>query len=108
MWNAVTGEDDIQLGDPAIDPAYSISGLDERVVLLLGHSEVSEALRRHAKASFGLHLRDDRIYLEAQGLHLDAETLGATLDAGIDVAERLLRTRDVVKSSPRWQAMAFA
>lgn len=105
MWSGVTGENDIQLGHADIDPFYSISGLEDRVSLILGQSEVTDALRRHAKASFGLRVSDHRVCLEARGLQLDADTLGPVVDAATDVANRLIRAHGAVQSEPRWQAM---
>ncbi len=108
MWNTVSGESDIQLGDPIIDPAYSIEGLDDRVMLLLAQSEVAEALRQHARAPLGLRLSDHRVGFEGRGLHLDPSTLGSAIAHGIDIANRLLRAQVEAQRSPRWQAMAFS
>lgn len=91
IWEAVVGEDDMQVADPRVDPYFEIrADRPTQAQALVHDDELGEALAARAKAEFRPAINDEWIRCQRSGKHLDAETLAAALDDAVELAEVVL------------------
>lgn len=106
LLSAVVGESDVQVGDPEIDPYYSIWAAEpEMVQRLFGVPYVGEALRWHREAPFRPQIDDDSVRVETRGKELDPTALGRAMDGAVDLARRVLAARGEIGVTPAEEAV---
>jgi len=107
MFGALVGESDVQIGDPEIDPYYTISAAEpEMVRRLFAVPYVAAALRAHREAPFRPQIYDTNVRVETRGKVLHAGALGRAIDGAVDLARRVLAGRGEIGVTPAEEAVA--
>ena len=107
FFGSLVGEKDVQVGDEAVDPFYTIHAADEAVASrMLGAPYVREALVALKGANFKPHIGDESLRCERVGKSFDPGALGVALDSAVDLARRLLAARETVGPSSAEHAVS--
>jgi len=107
MFSAVVGESDLQIGDPEVDPYYTIGAAEpEMARRLLTVPYVAEALRWHREAPFRPQIGDAMVRVETRGKEFHPRALGLAIDGAVDLARRVMAARGEIGSTPTEHAVA--
>lgn len=97
VWSSLVGDNDLQIGDPELDPAYTIRAAEPELARrLLTTPYVAEALRHLAPARFAPSLDDACARGERRGKTFDPGVLGAVIDQTLDLAHRVRSAREII------------
>lgn len=105
----LAGQNDVQIGDEALDRAFGIRGVDAaHVRQLLTVPYVAEALHAAARSRFRPYVSDTELRFEENARVLDAPSLSFALDQAVDLARRLIAAHEQIGPSDTEQAIDAA
>ncbi len=106
LFDSLIGESDVEIGDPEVDPYYSIHGSDVDLLRrLFTVPYLNEALRAMRNAAFRPYLSDASLRCERRGKSFDPGALSVAIDSAVDLARRVIAARQAVGASSAERAV---